>query len=959
MRNELRFSVILALSLATFACRQARFQNLRNSGSAVPVSDNGFFDSVFGSSERLSLLSNPVSNTNATTPCPKRVGSLRASETGSGQCAGNLLIKIPLPTISGYLAHNSLDPSVNNGIGDGWNFSWRSKLELSNGKRSLKLTTGDGSTMTYTATSENGPWFTDDARISKSRFDRSGNNIIRSDIGGDKFTYAPQNNTNFKLYSVTFASGASYTVSTSGGNETWTSSYGDSFSLQGSSKITSIVDAKGGTYSLSYDNDRLIAVGYPDGTAWKIEWANNKYIGAVRDPLGKTQRFAYWDKGVLRAKVDHNNMTTNYSYTAATVTAKSALTQTVETFNSSGLLTKSAQNKMTTAILRDTAGRARQVIDPLGIITDYEYSGGSVLPAKVTSPNGILQYEYYTDFTIKKVTESFGNMSQVTEYTYDSGKRVNLITVNQYQSGTSIAPTVTDRITRDPLGRVTGLSRNNATPVESVSYDSYGLPNAMTDAFGLTTLVTNEVNSAGETHTLTDPLGRTSILEESPIGEAMNFTDATETVQAATYDGVGRVLSNSIKLGTKFLKDTVSYSISPNEGTVVEQHSFNNSFPNIANDTWAYSGTRSSFAPAGVLNKVEASRPGFAYASRESDNDYMSFDSYVATGDSTVACKKQPSPIPLPTVPVTPTPTYTPTRTATPTSSPTITTTPATPIPTPTFGSVTPTTTYTSTPTPTPTSSGTTYTYYYGYERTCPGNALNCANNVGDLTTYVYRENSPNFHELFVDVPGTSLSTLTHYDGPFRIVSTIDNGPYPKRYMSVIYDRHTNEVLKNVPWTSLFTTYGFAYDTPDGTHYPNARFIGSYTVTSTSSPVVDYPRECGAIFFQNGTAYFRTSLNGSFLGIGRLFDVLSSPFPVIFVGSGPNPTSYRVICNSNECNPAELKVASISSEYNQALVGTTTTKIWASSSGGVSILPGALTPQARFCEDGTGDILTP
>lgn len=746
--------------LVASSCRQKVKSTRTTAGT------NSYF--VENQDMNLTTLTNALSSSAVQKPCGDITGDVAIPDVGTGMCTGNLLVTIPLSTIGGALVHNSLDAKSDNGFGDGWNFSLRARIELSNSKKTLGLFRGDGAIIYFTATSDAGPWTTLDPRVSRSRFVRSGNDIVQTDLGGDTYIFDRQNANKFNLKSIQYSSGVSYSITASNSQETWTSSLGQSFSFNSSGgKIVSIVDAANHEYSLEYDGKKLNVVTLPDSTLWLILMVGD-YIGAIRNPAFERTQFAYWKNGILRAIVDHYNSTTNFRYTSTSVSATSSVKSLVETFNTAKLLKSSKENGLQTDIDRYTSGRVYTERNPYGAITSYTYLNSDVLPATITNKSGTIAIEYNSDTTVKKVTETYGNKSEVQSFTYDNAMRVTAATIN----GVAVAAP------RDARGNITGLVYKGVAAPFSRSFDSRSIPQTTTDNWGQTTTITNQVGATNSTFTFTDPLGRVSTQESDVLGQVKSVVNPDGSTLTRSYDNIGRSTL------TKLQMPNVNQSTPGGSVSASSSYAFAESEA-VANQASALQVTHRQFFGD---NKIAESRTSFATgqefirAESRSTIGGLALQEFqvVNVAGNVNSCKPQPSPTFTPATPI-----------GTPVQTPTL-------VPTPTGTIVTPT----PTPTFTPTSSTTQYMtipFQYWFETNSDSS---CHTGVFQCGTFALRKG-------FAD--GTVMTNpRIDRSEPASLPPPFDN----PGYMLTIYTYRDSDITVKVSsrFATDFRSYGFVIE---------------------------------------------------------------------------------------------------------------------------------------------------
>lgn len=732
-RNCLIQSLLLAIATLVMNCGE-KSTNSRGENADSPTDES----EASHSSQRemspedrggsLELLANPISATAVTKPCAYRAGPTPHPDQGSGACVGDLFLPIALPSTGAFLSYNSLASDNNLGFGKGWNLSFRHWLSLDSSKLNLTFTEGSGSSATFVASSSAGPWITRDPRVSRARFEKSGDSIVEVLPGGLRvtFTNVPFSNT-YLMKRMDDANGNWLTVGGDLSKEVWTSSMGSVITIGRQGLLfASLTDSDGQIYLFGYNGNNLTSITNPDGSVWSLEYApSSNLLGLLRSPSGEITQYAYYQNKVLRAIVDHFNFTTNFYYTTTQVTMETILGKTIETFNTLGGIVSATASNLTQTWTRDTANRVTAFKDSIGRTTSFTYSGGSLLPASATDVLGTYAYTYDANFNLSQRVESRGSVTIPSLFTYDTAQRLLTSSTNGK----------TQRIIRDAKGNVTGTSWDGGAPYDTTAYDTRGLPTSVTNLWSQT--VSAEYGSNGTLASLTDGLGRTTTLVTAQSGLPKSVTYSDQSNVGFTYDPMGRTVDKVENpapnaAGATVMKWSASYALSASGSTMIHQ---------------AFVGTKKvadqktqQLPWNDVLSIRQANLSGpSGQSSGAALNLTADPGSYPVTVQDGASCKLQPTQAPTAAPTFTAAPTMTPGATLTPTKTPTRTATRTptktlTPLPsnTPTR---TATPTQTRTPTPTPTGVVRTYVFVYTNNRASGSIPMDQSANINNNAT--------------------------------------------------------------------------------------------------------------------------------------------------------------------------------------------------------------------------------
>jgi RHS repeat-associated protein len=353
------------------------------------------------------------------------------------------------------------------------------------------------------------------------------------------------------------------------------------FGYDGSHRMTSIVDGRGGETTNEYDgSDRVVAQTDPAKRETTFQYApfhtqiTNEASGAVTDewfnsnnqPLSVTRgfgtasattdTFGYTSAGLLAKRTDGNGHTTTYGYNSAgdRISERDAEgDETKWTYNKAHqVLTETQPNGEATTITRNAAGDPEQVSRPApGSKTQtvsYELGPHGEVET-MTDPLGhawAYGYDEYGD--LESETDPEGDEHT---WTYDEDSRV-------------VAAV-------SPRGNEEGAEAAEFTT--TVERDARGRPIRVTNPLGATT--TRAYDADGNVESLTDPNGRTTTFRYDADDERIKVERPDGTIEETGYDGAGQMTSQTDGEGdeTAYVRNVLGQPveiIDPNERTTTQ-----------------------------------------------------------------------------------------------------------------------------------------------------------------------------------------------------------------------------------------------------------------------------------------------------------------------------------------------------------------------------------------------------
>jgi RHS repeat-associated protein len=341
------------------------------------------------------------------------------------------------------------------------------------------------------------------------------------------------------------------------------------FKYDGSHRMTSMTDGRGGKTTNEYDSSsRVISQTDPAGrtTTWSYEafdtTITNKATGAVTDERfnsnnqpysitrgygtasATTETFSYTAAGLLASRTDGDGHTTSYGYEAngnRTSERDPEGDETKRTFNGAHeLLTETNPSGEKTTIVRDTNGNPETVSRPA--------------PESKTQT---VSYEYGPHGELESMTDPLG---RVWAYGYDKyGDRTSETDPEgdertwAYNEDSQVTSTVS------PRGNEEGAEATKFTT--TIERDAQGRPIKITDPLGGTTK--RAYDADGNIESITDPNGHKTKFTYDADNERTKVELPNGTVEETGYDGAGAVTSqiDGDKQKTTYVRDVLEQPV--------------------------------------------------------------------------------------------------------------------------------------------------------------------------------------------------------------------------------------------------------------------------------------------------------------------------------------------------------------------------------------------------------------
>ncbi|WP_346534398.1 IPT/TIG domain-containing protein [Micromonospora sp. DPT] len=315
--------------------------------------------------------------------------------------------------------------------------------------------------------------------------------------------------------------------------------------LDADGRLTALADANGHRTTLTYDADGLREVTEPGGRTLTFGWSDG-HVTSVRDPLGRTHRFAYDAAGNLQRTTDPLDRAWSFSYD-----------------DGHRMLAMTDPRGGVTANRYDDAGRVVEQADPAGLVSRWVYVGDPATAAgsvtEVTDGHGVLTTYVFANMQLTSLTRAVGTpQAATTSYGYDPATLhrttvtdpAGMVSTFGYDERGNV-------VTRtDPTGATTVYSYDDADHVTAVTlpsgrittydYDGAGNLTAVTDPAGAVTRYAYDPQHPGDLATVTDPDGRTVRITYDGHGltaaRATTPAPGTEHITAFRYDAAGQLV---------------------------------------------------------------------------------------------------------------------------------------------------------------------------------------------------------------------------------------------------------------------------------------------------------------------------------------------------------------------------------------------------------------------------------
>lgn len=510
---------------------------------------------------------------------------------------GNVLVRIPLPTIGLTLFHNSIAPVRDFRLGAGISLSIDSALWLLDGEGSF-LVLGDGTKHELSYISGNGlpdRWTSKNVGLQLSFVRSESNRVEQRTSDGTKFTYLLASGTTggYFLQSVKdrFANETTLSRSIASGEITAINISGTgSILFSYASRSVTITGAKGEIYLLTLDSEnRLTSVQYPDSSKWTLAYEPAQpLIRHLTTSSGSKTQYLYYFGGLLRAFIV-DGFQTSVNYTADQIVLSNGTGKITEKYKDGRIISEESKGVV---IKWDwySDGSLKSLTDSEGGVSTFKSSNlgpteyGNLSASWVSGTASLLSK---SDGTLPNQPKQLGKarieVSVSSEEVkaasvYDSDNQLRLIytadgDVIQYQrfDPENFGRTVenglhTVKINYGYLANVTTATDTSGKIVSSTTVDGKGRTTEEVDGAGFTT----RYGYPNDRQVIiTDPFGRVGTFTLDPYGSLSAFETGLlagrvehESVREATLHRLIRrlivnPLGSSYAAGTSFTDEQI------------------------------------------------------------------------------------------------------------------------------------------------------------------------------------------------------------------------------------------------------------------------------------------------------------------------------------------------------------------------------------------------------------------
>lgn len=386
-------------------------------------------------------------------------------------------------------------------------------------------------------------------------------------------THAVVNQENGSQVTFTEQSGGAYTapprvtatlVHNEDGSWTFVRRHRDTFSFNGSGKLTQEKDLNGYVTALTYNGSgQLATVTDPAGRKLNFAYTGNR-ITSVTDPMGRVVTYAYDGAGNLTDVTDVNGGNTHFTYDAE----HRMLTMRMPN-QAPGV---PGSTSATVTNVYDGQGRVVEQTDQLGRTTKFSYSGEPLGEAggttTITDPKGNVIVQEYKFGELLAETKGYGTPQAATwTFGYDPATLgMTSVTDPNGNSTTSTFDAEGNTLsTTDALGRTTTNTYDSfndllttADPMgvtTTMTYDARGNPLSRsrplkgTAETQTTSYAYGDASHPGDVTAMTDPEGKAWKYSYDANGDRISTTDPLGDETTSTYNGIGWLVNTTSPRG--------------------------------------------------------------------------------------------------------------------------------------------------------------------------------------------------------------------------------------------------------------------------------------------------------------------------------------------------------------------------------------------------------------------------
>lgn len=348
------------------------------------------------------------------------------------------------------------------------------------------------------------------------------------------------------------------------------------FAYDGRGQLASITDFDGRTTQIEREDGSPVAIVAPTGERTTLTLDTNGYLASIKNPADETRRYTYSDSGLLLTYTNPRGGIHEYGYDSA-----GRLRTDKDAANATTQINATRSGSSVTATVTSPMGRTRQMAsnsspdgsvlrtmtDPLGrqtitsassdgTTTTTSFSGLQInstaapdlrfgMQAPVASRQ-VLSAGSKTITVEHERTLSLANSLDIFSLTSVS----DAVTINGRTWLSSVDVAARKTVTRSPAGRLTSLTFDGAGRPQAVEVPGVAPVTFSRDGLGRVRAITHgsrqltlDYDAQDRVKTITDSLGRSTLLTYDPAGRPLTQTLPGGRTVEFRYDPNGNMTS--------------------------------------------------------------------------------------------------------------------------------------------------------------------------------------------------------------------------------------------------------------------------------------------------------------------------------------------------------------------------------------------------------------------------------
>lgn len=326
-----------------------------------------------------------------------------------------------------------------------------------------------------------------------------------------------------------------------------------SYTYDDKCNLIEIVDAKGNKTTMTYDDGgNQLTIENDLGEKVVKEYDSNNNLISITDRDGNKVTYTYDSNGLVTSRTDPQTGTTEYSYTNGRLTEVkdhegNIISYEYDAAGRPSAVIDAEGNK--TSYAYDNADNVISITGPSGNKTTFTYDNSNNLSSKTDAKGNTTKYSYDSNGRLTVLTDAAGNK---TSFSYDGeGKITRIVDANGNEvnlehdekgriSRVSDGELNSMNIEYNDLDLLTGIVNGNGTRILTVSYDSIGNAEIITDASGNTT--TNRYDDLYRLVQTLNARGLSTEYEYDKLDRLIEVTDPMMGISTQSFDGRGNLL---------------------------------------------------------------------------------------------------------------------------------------------------------------------------------------------------------------------------------------------------------------------------------------------------------------------------------------------------------------------------------------------------------------------------------